>query len=146
TPSYTVPHHAVPCGAARDGEFQGFVLEHTNAGRSGPPTRDDFHQSRRDRRGIEHAAVQQDCIGTPGRNVRLKKRRQLACNGWVTGVRESEFLKRPPCCASRRIGWIAARKKPVKYDAFALFTRDLGGPRTADQTAAFGNHRQMVTV
>src|SRR5262245_24326566 len=105
--------------------------------------RDDFDQSRRDRGRIEHTAVQQDCIRTSGRNVSLKKRRELPRNCGVARVWKSEFLKRHTCCPARQIGWIATREKTVEDDALDVFTRDLRGLRTADQTAAFGNHRQV---
>src|SRR5262245_66191616 len=80
------------------------------------------------------------------RNVCLKKLRKLSRNGGVARVWKPEFLQRHARRSSRQIGWIATREKTVKNDAFDVFTRDLRGHRTADQTATFGNDRQVVAI
>ena len=79
TPSHSAANEPVPCGAARNGEFQRIVLEHSNAVRAfWPPTGNNFDQTRCNRAELKTPPFSRIASGPAGCAVRRGENRPVA--------------------------------------------------------------------
>ena len=122
------------------------MLQHANRRCTRPPAGDDLHEPGCNTGRIEHAAVQQNRIRTACGGVGMKKPGELARDGRILGVRQTEFLKCQPCAAARQIVSATVREKAVQNDLFDFVSREFRRHRPADQAPALGEDRQVIRV
>src|SRR5262249_15813732 len=141
----TVANQAVICRASRDGQIERAVLEHSNPRSTGPPARHRFNEATSDLWRIEHAAIEQNRIGSRQRlritfaKGRVRSRRvlpqesdQVPSHRWILRVGKADFLKRHPVAALRNLLRPDHRKETIEDNLLGLGPRKLDRPRALE--------------